>query len=67
MGIKKRNPLFKSHSPSYDGKGKHTEAGISKPQGREGARMESVLLAVALLGFGIGGYFVVGASRVSLP
>ena len=31
------------------------EAGISKPQGRE-----SVLLAVALLGFGIGGYFVVG-------
>ena len=34
------------------------EAGISKPQGREGARMESVLLAVALLGFGIGGYFV---------
>ena len=36
------------------------EAGISEPQGREGARMESVLLAVALLGFGIGGYFVVG-------
>lgn len=29
--------------------------------------MESVLLAVALLGFGIGGYFVVGASRISLP
>ena len=27
MGIKKRNPLFKSHSPSYDGKGKHTRGG----------------------------------------
>lgn len=28
--------------------------------------MESVLLAVALLGFGIGGYFVVGARRAFL-
>lgn len=27
MGSKKRNPLFKSHSPSYDGKGKHTRGG----------------------------------------
>ena len=27
MGSKKRNPLFKSPSPSYDGKGKHTRGG----------------------------------------
>ena len=60
MGSKKRNPLFKSPSPSYDGKGKHTRGGDF-----ETARERRGAYGIGAAGSGFAGvrhrgYFVVG-------